>query len=95
MGRILVSYSLSHETVFFVPCLPFTGSTSRRDQFRPCKGNSFALKGFNTWKKQTDKTSAQEKSNTYKEAKAAPVLFQQSIKVESLILEQKIASKTK
>lgn len=90
MGRILVSYSLSHETVFFVPCLPFTGSTSRRDQFRPCKGNSFALKGFNTWR-----TSAQEKSNTYKEAKAAPVLFQQSMKVESLILEQKIASKTK
>lgn len=95
MGRILVSYSFSHETVFYVPCLPFTGSTSHRDQFRPCKGNTFVLKGFNNWKKQTDKTSAQEKSHIHKEAKAAPALFQQSMKVESLILEQKIASKTK
>ena len=53
------------------------------------------LRPFDNWKKQTEKIHAHEKCNTYKEAKAAQVLFKQNMDIESPNWKQKFVSETR
>ena len=85
MERKWVSYPLSQDAAFCVSFLLLTDSTLRGKCLRPLKN----------WKKQTEKIHAHEKSNIHKEAKAAQVLFQKNMDVESLNSKQKFVSRTK
>ena len=85
MKRKWVSYSLWQDAVFCASFLLFTDSALRGKCLRPLKN----------WKKQTEKIHAHEKSNINKEAKAAQVLFQKNMDVESFNSKQKFVSRTK
>ena len=94
MRRKWVSYSVSLDAVFCIPCLLFTDSTSRGEQFRPSQGNAFTVNGFGNWKKQTTKVRAHEKSDSHQHAKVSQVLFQHHMNIENLIADQGQANET-
>ena len=88
MRRKWVSYSMSMDSVFCIPCLLFTDFQSRGEQFRANQGNAFVVNGFSNWKKQTERIHKHEECDAHRNAKIAQVIFQQGLNIEALIDDQ-------
>ena len=85
--RKWVSYSLSMDAVYCIPCLLFTDATSRSDN-RGNQGNAFVVNGFSNWKNQNERIHAHEASSVHKNAKVAAALFHEGLNMESLMDNQ-------
>ena len=84
MRRKWVSYSVSLDAVFCIPCWLLTDSASRGEQFRPSQGKAFAVNGCVNWKKHLTKVRAHEKSDSH----------QHHMNIENLIADQGQANET-
>ena len=82
--RKWISYSLSSDAVFCVPCLLFTDETSQHNT----TGTAFVREGFSNWKKQNERICGHEKTIGHKNAKIAAVLILENSNLESLLDKQ-------
>ena len=78
-----VSYSLSTDSLFCIPCLFFTDVTSRGELARANQGKAFTSTGFSSWKKQHSVVSNHEMSIAHANANVAEVVFRQQATVTS------------
>ncbi|XP_046844763.1 uncharacterized protein LOC124438631 [Xenia sp. Carnegie-2017] len=75
--RKWISYSLSEDSLFCIPCILFTDGTSRGEYIRSNQGKAFANIAFSKWKKQYIRILEHEKCNSHLNAKVAETLFLQ------------------
>ena len=57
-----MSYSLSQDALYCIPCLLFTDTSSRGELKRANQGHAFACTGFSNWKKQYEAVANHESS---------------------------------
>eukprot|EP00794_Sanderia_malayensis_P002504 gene2504-2895_t len=73
--RKWVSYSLSNDALYCIPCLLFTGASSRGELQPANQGHAFARTGFSNRKKQCEAVTKHESSVAHINAKIADALF--------------------
>ena len=86
--RKWISYSLSTDSLFCIPCLLFTDLLSRGELARANQGNAFTNAGFSNWKKQHSVVKNHEMSAAHTNAKVAEVLFLQEKTITSCMEQQ-------
>ena len=86
--RKWISYSLSTDSLFCIPCLLFTDALSRGEFIRANQGNTFTSTGFSNWKKQQSVIDEHEMSAAHANAKVAEVLFLQDRIIASCLGQQ-------
>ena len=70
-----LSYSLSKDCLFCLPCLLFSDECLRGENTRHNQGNAFTNAGYSNWKKQYSNITNHEKSESHINAKVAQVVF--------------------
>ena len=75
--RKWLSYSLSKDCLFCLPCLLFSDESLRGENVRHNQGNAFTKAGYSNWKKQYSNIAKHEKSESHISAKIAKVVFLQ------------------
>eukprot|EP00794_Sanderia_malayensis_P013730 gene13730-15162_t len=88
--RKWVSYSLSNDALYCIPCLLFTGASSRGELQRANQGHAFACTGFSNWKKQYEAVTKHESSAAHINAKIADALFLQKRTVNEFMEQQRL-----
>ena len=86
--RKWISYSLSTDSLFCIPCLLFTDALSWGAFIRGNQGNSFTSTGFSNWKKQQSVIDKHEMSAAHANEKFAGVLFLQDRNIASCLGQQ-------
>ena len=86
--RKWISYSLSTDSLFCMPCLLFTNVLSQGELARTNQGNAFTFAGFSNWKKQHSVVKNHEMSAAHANAKVAEVLFLQEKTIASCLEHQ-------
>lgn len=87
--RRWVSYSLSEDKIFCIPCLLFTDAALRGEHTNLCRvGSSFATKGFGNWKKQFQAVKTHEQSEVHRNAKIAETRFKINKDIDSYLHKQ-------
>ena len=101
LRRQWVSYSLSKDALFCIPCILFSDATLRGEHRRLTQGNAFMDEGFQNWKKQNDALKKHERSETHRSSKVAEALFLQKrsvnalLNTEMILEEQRLREKAK
>ena len=85
LRRQWVSYSLSKNALFCIPCILFSDATLRGENRRLTQGNAFTHEGFQNWKKQHEALKKHERSETHINSKVAEALFLQKRSVNALL----------
>lgn len=86
--RKWLSYSLSKDCLFCLPCLLFSDECLRGENLRHNQGNAFTNAGYSNWKKQYSDITKHERSESHINAKIAQVLFMQGRSIESCLEQQ-------
>ena len=86
--RKWLSYSLSKDCLFCLPCLLFSDECLRGENMRLNQGNAFTKAGYSNWKKQYSNIAKHEKSESHMNAKIAQVLFLQRRSIDSSLEQQ-------
>ncbi len=88
--RKWLSYSLSKDALYCIPCLLFTDTSSRGELKRANQGHAFAYTGFSNWKKQYEAVEKQESSAAHINAKVADALSLQERTLNKFIEQQEL-----
>ena len=83
-----LSYSLSKDCLFCLPCLLFSDECLRGENVRHNQGNAFTNAGYSNWKKQYSNITKHEKSESHINAKVAQVVFLQGRSIDSCLGQQ-------
>ena len=86
--RKWLSYSLSKDCLFCLPCLLFSDECLRGENVRHNQGNAFTKAGYSNWKKQYSNIAKHEKSESHISAKTAQVVFLQGRSINSCLEQQ-------
>ena len=86
--RKWLSYSLSKDCLFCLPCLLFSDECLRGENVRHNQGNAFTKAGYSNWKKQYSNIAKHEKSESHISAKIAQVVFLQGRSINSCLEQQ-------
>jgi hypothetical protein len=86
--RKWLSYSLSKDCLFCLPCLLFSDECLRGENTRHNQGNAFTNAGYSNWKKQYSNITKHEKSESHINAKIAQVIFLQGRSIDSCLKQQ-------
>ena len=83
LKRKWISYSISSNALYCIPCLLFTDELSRGDHLKN-QGKAF-VDGFSNWKNQNERVKSHEKTTSHKNAKDSAVLFQRRTDIKSIL----------
>lgn len=86
--RLWLSYSLSKDALFCLPCILFSDPALRGEHIRAAQGHAFTKEGFSNWKKQEEKISDHEKCITHRNSVVAQALFLQQKAVSDLMTKE-------
>ena len=78
-----LSYLLSKDCLFCLPCLLFSDECLRGKNMRHNQGNAFMKAGYLNWKKQYSNIAKHKKAESHMNAKIAQVLFLQRRSIDS------------
>eukprot|EP00112_Aurelia_sp_Birch-Aquarium-sp1_P018848 Seg4565.5 transcript_id=Seg4565.5/GoldUCD/mRNA.D3Y31 product="Zinc finger MYM-type protein 1" protein_id=Seg4565.5/GoldUCD/D3Y31 len=88
--RKWLSYSLTKDALYCIPCLLFTDTSSRRELKPANQGHAFACTGFSNWKKQYEAVTKQESSAAHINAKVADALSLQERTLNKFMEQQEL-----
>ena len=88
--RNWVSYSMSKNALFCIPCLLFSDANFRGENRRLVQGSSFTSNGFSNWKKQYEAIQKHGMSESHINSTVAQGLFLQNRSIHNL-LEKELA----
>ena len=88
--RKWLSYSLSKDALYCIPCLLFTDTSSRGELKRASQGHAFACTGFSNWKKQYEAVARHESSAAHINAKVAHALSLQERTLNKFMEQQEL-----